>query len=104
MPEIGGTMKRVTILKAAAHYEALLIDKGFTPKRLRRNYRGTNQKIWGNHALFMIRRVKVYIYTRHRDKAMRWLAYCQGVINAQGISTIQESKIQLMPKKRTVKK
>ena len=93
-------MKRVTILRAAAHYEELLIKKGFIPKRLPRNYKGTTKKVWGNHALFMIRRIKVYIYTWHRDKAMRWLSYCQGVINSQGISTIAESKIQLKPKKK----
>ncbi len=92
-------MKRVTILRAAAHYEELLLEKGFKPKRLPRGYCGNNKKLWGNHALFMIRRIKIYIYTRHRDKAMRWLSYCQGAINASGISSISESKIQLMPKR-----
>lgn len=94
-------MKRVTILRAAAHYEELLMEKGFTAKRISKNYEGANKTIWGNHALFMIRRVKVYIYTKHRDKAMRWLSYCQGLINAHGISSVAKSKIQLMPKNKT---
>lgn len=97
-------MKRVTILKAAAHYDGLLKEAGFKPERLKRNYIGRDKKLWENHAFFIISRVKLLIYSGHRDKAMRWLSCGQGIINALGISCISESKIQLMPKKPQTRK
>ena len=94
-------MKRKTVLVAAEHHERQLQEQGFKPIRAPRHYRGRSRKIWGNHALFMVRRIRLMLYTKHRDKAMRWLSCVQGIMMAQSITSIAESKMHLKPKRKT---
>ncbi len=91
-------MKRRTILNAAAFHEIQLQESGYVPKLATANYQGTDSLIWGNYALFMIQQVRIYIYSGHRDKAMRWLSCVQGIMLAIGIVSITDSKMQLKPK------
>jgi hypothetical protein len=101
--EGGSGMKRKTILAVAEYHERQLQDAGYIPKRSPRSYNGRSQKIWGNHALFMVRRIRLMLFTKHRDKAMRWLSCVQGIIMAQGITSINSSKILLKPKQQKQK-
>lgn len=56
-------MKRKTVLAAAEHHERQLQEQGFKPVRAARNYDGRSKKIWGNHALFMVRRIRLMLFT-----------------------------------------
>jgi hypothetical protein len=90
-------MQRRKILAAAEHYIIFLTKKNYVPQRAPRNYQGTDPKIWGDHALRMAHRIKLYIYTGHRDKAMRWLSNLQGILLAIGEISINQAKEQFMP-------
>lgn len=96
-------MKRRTILTVSEYWIKYLEEHGFTEQRAKRSYVGNDQRIHGNHALFMAYRVRTYIYTYHRDKAMRWLSALQDRLCGAGITSINTGKHLMRPKSKSRK-
>ena len=90
-------MKRRKIIISAQEHIDILKKFNIKANRIPKSYKGKDHKKWLSHAMFMLQRIEKYIYSGHRDKAMRWLSCAQGIMMFAGLINIKAAKEILKP-------